>query len=103
MVSKSKELGFGVLTARVPNEIMVVLEELLIANGAEIFKIGLPWKKKKLKLHLEWASLPPIFLLVLLASTLAKYKTICNATRTPRCACGLFFKSFESLVVMKNN
>jgi hypothetical protein len=23
--------------------------------------------------------------------------------RTPRCACGLFFKSFESLVVMKNN
>jgi hypothetical protein len=40
MVSKSKELGFGVLTARVPNEIMVVLEELLIANGAGIFRIG---------------------------------------------------------------
>jgi hypothetical protein len=47
MVSKSKELRFGVFTARVPNGILVVLKELLIANGAEIFRADRRWRGKR--------------------------------------------------------
>ena len=51
--------------------------------------------------YLAWASLPLIFLLVLLVSTLTILSTIQNVTGTPGCACGLFIMSFRCLVVME--